>query len=168
MTATLSLIDLQAAMKRLGCGRTWLLHHLKRNPYHQGKPTHRMIGGKIKFTEDDYARLLETMSVDAAPECSGPGISTAEREIVGASVEWPFRGAGIYFLIDAGRVVYVGRAASVSARIAKHLATKQFTHWHHIPCLTEEAADLEREWIDRLDPPLNRDPFTLKMRLWRQ
>jgi hypothetical protein len=61
-----ALFDLAEALRRLRCGRTFLLAHLTANPLHAGKPTHRRVGRRIMFTPDDFARLLETFTPAAA------------------------------------------------------------------------------------------------------
>jgi len=63
---------------------------------------------------------------------------------------------GVYFLIEGGRVVYVGQSVDVHTRIAQHVGSKAFDAIHVIPCSRSELLDTEATYIRRLNPPLNR------------
>lgn len=58
---TPDLLTLKDVIAKTGRGRTWLLAHLKANPFFGGKPTHRRAGNRIVFTLGDYANLLESL-----------------------------------------------------------------------------------------------------------
>lgn len=65
--------------------------------------------------------------------------------------------SGVYFLIDEGRVVYVGESGNVHARVACHIRDggKDFTRIHIIPCNEAERRTLEKAYIKKFNPPLN-------------
>lgn len=73
----------------------------------------------------------------------------------------------VYFLIEDGRVVYVGKSSSLQGRITTHIEDKKsFTRVLYIECKTEEdALDLEAAFIHALKPSLNKHPGR---RLFRQ
>lgn len=61
-----TLFNVDEALRRLGSGcRRWLLGHLRAHPFHGGQPTHRRVGKRIMFTEEDFARLLDTLAPSA-------------------------------------------------------------------------------------------------------
>jgi hypothetical protein len=62
---------------------------------------------------------------------------------------------GVYFLIKAGRVVYVGQSVNVYGRIYQHLVGKDFDSFAYVPCETESLDILESLYIHVLRPPLN-------------
>jgi hypothetical protein len=47
------------------CGRGFLLQHIKRHPYYEGRPTHRRAGRKLLWRPSDFENLLESL----APTC---------------------------------------------------------------------------------------------------
>lgn len=64
---------------------------------------------------------------------------------------------GIYFLILGGRIIYVGQAVNIPARIAGHRrAGVIFSDYHWIRCTEERLDIVERSYISTLKPPLNR------------
>lgn len=69
---TPDLLTLKDVIAKTGRGRTWLLAHLKANPFFGGKPTHRRAGNRIVFTHGDYANLLESL-VPEPKEAPKPG-----------------------------------------------------------------------------------------------
>ena len=72
---------------------------------------------------------------------------------------------GIYFLISAGEIVYVGRANDAERRVWEHLqAGKTFDSWSWIVCAPDEQVALERAYLDALLPCLNLDPVTAAAR----
>ena len=64
--------------------------------------------------------------------------------------------SGVYFLIDVGRIVYVGQSTNISSRVGQHCADKTFTSWASIECPEDFRLTLERFYIKKFDPPLNR------------
>lgn len=62
---------------------------------------------------------------------------------------------GVYHLVSAGRVLYVGQSINVMARIGMH-AHEAYDEIHIFYCDPEDLSRIEREHIERLQPPLNR------------
>lgn len=65
--------------------------------------------------------------------------------------------AGVYFLISAGQILYVGKSADVEFRLGQHRARRkiEFDSIFIIRCPTKELARLEARYIRALKPPLN-------------
>lgn len=76
-----------------------------------------------------------------------------EAEIVNAANTWELA-TGVYFLVDSGKVVYVGQSVNVYARIAQH-HDKVFDSFAFIPCEKDMLNALESLYIHVLRPPLN-------------
>lgn len=67
-----------------------------------------------------------------------------------------FSGAVVYFLIDRGECVYVGRTKHFRYRMRQHARRKPFNAVRYIPTSDPaEAVAIEATWIRRLNPPLN-------------
>jgi hypothetical protein len=63
---------------------------------------------------------------------------------------------GVYFLIFADEVVYVGKSVELHSRVTMHHARwKQFDSYTYIPCAPESLDALERHYIRELQPRLN-------------
>ena len=76
-----------------------------------------------------------------------------EHEIVSVSKPWQ-QFTGVYFLIDNGKIVYVGQSVNVYSRIAAH-TQKKFDSFAVLPCEKIELDALESLYIHVLRPPLN-------------
>lgn len=65
--------------------------------------------------------------------------------------------AGIYFLVDAGRIVYIGQSTDIIMRISSHLreGVKTFTSFAVIEAEPEELDDLEARYIAKFGPIYN-------------
>jgi len=87
----------------------------------------------------------------------------SEASIIAASSVPPRRHSGIYFLIKAGAVMYVGKSVDVHARLAGH-RWRDFDRWHWIPCAPEDLDVLERRYIDAFMSPWNGDSRTAAIR----
>lgn len=73
--------------------------------------------------------------------------------------------SGIYFLLQSGAIVYVGKSVYVLARICSHMTgPKKFDAWAWVPCPVDDLAALERAYIDAFMPPYNCDGATMKLR----
>ena len=48
-------------------GRTTLLQHLATVPVYAGKPTHGRLGRRFRFTQAQYANLVESLAVPPPP-----------------------------------------------------------------------------------------------------
>jgi hypothetical protein len=75
-----------------------------------------------------------------------------EHEIVSVSKPWQ-QFVGVYFLIDNGKIVYVGQSVNVYSRISQH--SKKFDSFSILPCQKNELDALESLYIHVLKPPLN-------------
>lgn len=76
-----------------------------------------------------------------------------EEEIVNAANTWELA-TGVYFLIDAGKIVYVGQSTNIYARIASH-HDKVFDSFAFMPCDKNVLDNLESLYIHILRPALN-------------
>lgn len=66
-------------------------------------------------------------------------------------------GNGIYFLVNEGKIAYVGRAMGISSRLASHFhSRKQFTHyWAFGGIPYDWHSHVEGFYINRFEPYLN-------------
>lgn len=62
---------------------------------------------------------------------------------------------GVYFLINKGKIVYVGQSRNVHARLAVHLDEKCFDSASVIPCKISELDEVELFYIRKFRPALN-------------
>lgn len=64
---------------------------------------------------------------------------------------------GVYFLISASVVVYVGQSMNLHKRIATHIAEaeKQFDSFHFVQCQPSILDELEQAYIATLKPKYN-------------
>jgi hypothetical protein len=64
---------------------------------------------------------------------------------------------GIYFLVQSGRVMYVGQSIHVARRIAEHASdtSHPFEAFHFVPVARELLDDTEGAYIAALQPPWN-------------
>lgn len=79
----------------------------------------------------------------------------------------PLLRAGVYALIWQGKVVYVGQAICVGRRVEQHSRNIVFDRVFARFCPKEDLDVLEQEWIERLNPRLNRvrvSPVLVKQR----
>lgn len=63
---------------------------------------------------------------------------------------------GVYFLINDGRIVYVGKSINIAARIGQHASEKEFDSFAFILCGLDELDETERAYISAMKPPMNR------------
>jgi hypothetical protein len=118
------------------------------------------IGAHRRYTRASLRRWVERQK-------GAPGTSfemlTAD-QIIEAS-RYPHQDVcGVYFLVKAGRVVYVGQSNNVYWRVGVHRLTKDFDAWHWVSCPREELTRLERRYIDLLVPQMNQDSLTVSRR----
>lgn len=90
---------------------------------------------------------------------------SAEQIIANAVPAEPAR-SGIYFLINQGRIVYVGQATHIVARIATHIRDgfKLFDSWSWITCARDLLTSTERAYLNAFLPQENMDPVTRRLR----
>jgi hypothetical protein len=68
---------------------------------------------------------------------------------------------GIYFLIDAGEIVYIGKTLGISGRLAQHWLKKKFdSYWCFEGVPYEWLEYIEEFYIRRFRPRLNRRPIS--------
>ena len=64
---------------------------------------------------------------------------------------------GIYFLINSGKIRYVGQTINIHHRIDQHRrGGREFDSYSFIPCEREQLNELERIYRDLIMPPENR------------
>lgn len=64
---------------------------------------------------------------------------------------------GIYFLISAGRVIYIGQTINIDRRLQYH-HIKTFDQVRFIPCDRSVLRSYESRWINRFNPIFNLKP----------
>lgn len=62
---------------------------------------------------------------------------------------------GIYFLVKAGEIVYVGQSVHVHVRIHSHINAKDFDEAYYFECDKEDLDEIERILIRALSPKYN-------------
>lgn len=72
---------------------------------------------------------------------------------------------GIYHLIRADRVVYVGQTTNILDRLGDHALRIDFDRVEFFPCAVEEMNHREEADLARLRPALNRIGVTLPYRV---
>jgi hypothetical protein len=77
-------------------------------------------------------------------------------DLAGSAIKRSPLKSGIYFLFFEGEVVYVGRAIDVDCRVQAH-KKKDYDSWTWVPCPARQQERLERAYLDKFLPPLNRD-----------
>ncbi|WP_455153237.1 GIY-YIG nuclease family protein [Bradyrhizobium cenepequi] len=65
---------------------------------------------------------------------------------------------GIYFLFDGEECVYVGQSRQVHTRVREHRVRGKirFTSYAWVPCQIGQLDELEKTYIDLLQPPANK------------
>lgn len=107
------------------------------------------IGSSLAQAESLYRLMLAQDNRTAVPTI------LSEEEIVAAATP-PTVQYGVYFLVKADRVVYVGMSKDVHKRLNEHRASrKDFDRVFVILCELIEARRLEALYIAKLNPPLN-------------
>lgn len=69
--------------------------------------------------------------------------------------DWIGRTCGIYFLIDAGAIVYIGQSVHAASRVCQHTKDKKFTAAYFLPIPKSELNRVEGALIRHFAPPLN-------------
>lgn len=75
-------------------------------------------------------------------------------DIVSGSIPYA-KTCGIYFLIDADRVLYVGQSVDVFSRLAAHFGKKRFGRVAVVECAPDLLDKLESLYIHVLKPEMN-------------
>lgn len=63
---------------------------------------------------------------------------------------------GVYFLINSGQIVYVGKSINVLRRIDTHVKQKGFEAWSWISVSPTLLDEVEQHFIKKLSPVLNK------------
>jgi excinuclease UvrABC nuclease subunit len=64
---------------------------------------------------------------------------------------------GVYFLFYNNTLIYIGQSKQILIRVSNHFYTKNFTSFSFVKCnKISEAEILEREFIKKFNPPLNK------------
>lgn len=120
---------------------------------HQADLPPGLLLERIAYLEAKLAGLERTEAASVvSARLTGKALLT-EDEIVDAAVAWS-KTCGVYFLVDRGRVVYVGQSVDVPSRINHH-RDKQFSSYAFVPCDAAVLDKLESLYIYSLRPPLN-------------
>lgn len=64
--------------------------------------------------------------------------------------------SGVYFLFDAGELVYVGQSINVFARVASHTKAQRFDRYAFLPCPPGKLLEEEARMIRIFQPRNNR------------
>ncbi len=97
-------------------------------------------------------RSMEAVATAAAKACGKSLLR--EEQILRAALPWG-KACGVYFLIDSGRIVYVGQSKSVFNRIGQHV-DKVFDSYAYVPCGPDALDRVESLYIHVLRPALNK------------
>ncbi|MBN2118549.1 MAG: GIY-YIG nuclease family protein [Anaerolineales bacterium] len=117
------------------------------------------------FSSEDKARDFAGEIRDELEASNGKAsdwvrrlISKANRLVPGEALDFVPLIPCVYFLMHRDRVVYVGRTSNLYLRIGNHLREKQgmFTGIQYIHCGQRESERLERRYIKKYNPPLNK------------
>jgi len=64
--------------------------------------------------------------------------------------------SGVYFLILHGKIIYIGCSKNIIERVCTHRIEKHFDYPVFIPCPENEMFELEKAYIKKFKPELNR------------
>ncbi len=106
--------------------------------------------------EELEKKLFHLQAIDAIQTVSctlTKKVLLREEEIVKESLPYE-QATGVYFLINNGRIVYVGQAVCVHSRLRAH-SDKNFDRYAYIACPVEMLNKLESLYIHCLRPELN-------------
>jgi len=111
------------------------------------------LKAEIANLEYRLANLVHEESISIVScELTNKALLTRE-QIVETSLPWA-RSTGVYFLIDADEIVYIGQSVNVYARIAQH-SDKTFDRYAYIPCEADVMDRLESLYIHCFRPRMN-------------
>jgi len=63
---------------------------------------------------------------------------------------------GIYFLFNNKNLIYIGQSTNIIYRVGTHLKDKEFNRYAYILCSKERLLDLERQYLNKYNPSLNK------------
>jgi hypothetical protein len=83
-------------------------------------------------------------------------VSQSTQEIIARAEARRVQRTGVYFLISAGRIIYIGQARCVDERIVQHSeSTVPFDSWSFIECEMHQLDELEGHYVQKIKPELN-------------
>lgn len=85
-----------------------------------------------------------------------PKAMLAANEIIALSRPRPKAVSGVYFLIRHNQIIYIGQAVNIPIRIAVHARRIMFDRYHSIECALSRLDAVERAYIRKFRPLLNR------------
>ena len=66
-----------------------------------------------------------------------------------------FKLVGVYFLIQKGEIVYIGKTVNLFNRLLAHPCSGKYDHIRLIPCDKQKLSYYEKRWILRFAPKYN-------------
>lgn len=63
---------------------------------------------------------------------------------------------GVYFLFNGEQLCYIGQSVDILSRICSHAKEKVFTSYAFIECQENELNEMEKQYIGKYTPELNR------------
>lgn len=120
-----------------------------------GRTTHELTRS-VRQAEADLRKKKRELEAHVLSAIEAPNALTGRRmlsptEIIKAAVS-PYAFPGVYFLIRAGAISYVGQSKNVFYRVAQH---RRVEAWSYIACDPSRLDVLESLYIHWLQPPGN-------------
>ena len=116
--------------------------------------TNKELVEQLENLREESAVLSHVLALNKASVKLTGATLLKQREIVAAKMELPVK-SGVYFLINKGKVVYVGQSGTVMARVVQHMGLKDFDSFAYIACEANMLDVMESLYIHVLRPPLN-------------
>ena len=112
--------------------------------YKIGKRTYRWKISDVEAYIDSRPRKLEILERDAILAKALPAANTP----------------GVYFLLLAGEIVYIGQSICPFRRFSDHIADKKFDAYVFLPCERRDLVNLESYYIGQYKPKYNKVGYT--------
>ena len=116
--------------------------------------TNKELFEQLETLKEKAANLSHELAMNKASVRLTGATLLNQKEIVAAKMELPVK-SGVYFLINNGKVVYVGQSATLMARVVQHMGLKEFDSFAYIACERNMLDVMESLYIHVLRPPLN-------------
>jgi hypothetical protein len=107
----------------------------------------------IRILEENLERLQRMELFNKTSSALTNKTLLSEQEIVDSAANWK-KAVGVYFLVKADRVVYVGQSADIYSRIGQH-QDKDFDRFAFVPCGQALLDKLESLYIHLFRPAYN-------------
>ena len=120
--------------------------------------TNKELVEQLENLREESAVLSHVLALNKASVKLTGATLLKQREIVAAKMELPVK-SGVYFLINNGKVVYVGQSVKIMSRVIDHTINKVFDGFAYIPCEANMLDVMESLYIHVLRPPLNGKRF---------